>query len=174
LIRLFICLAVALGSAASSAASQTRSVSDTDLAYFIGEWEGTVHFPQDSVVNHAPPRFVWTVSIILDDHWLEGTVDIEGERFTKEFLGVDPATGELLRFVVVADGSTLRFRSHGWDQDTLIWLGSMNQDGVAFELREDIQRKGDDAFDAVFFRRVDGEWQRMQSEMLKRKQERGP
>ncbi|HSG90395.1 MAG TPA: hypothetical protein VLA56_14365 [Pseudomonadales bacterium] len=151
--------------------SMPAAHASTPLDWFVGDWRVAVR-GADAAAGDLDRSFDWAVRPALDGAWLAGSVLVDGSVWTHEFQGVDPATGMLVRSVMSADGSLVRFESAGWDGDLLVWEGTLHAaDGIT-HLREEIRRLGDDAAEARFLRREPGSgaaWSLMQTEQLRRR-----
>lgn len=72
--------------------------------------------------------------------------------------GIDPANGDILRFVFDSSGAYGIVRSPGWEGSRLVLTGEAHSQGGPTEVRETITRIGPDRFDAVWEALQDGAW----------------
>ena len=72
--------------------------------------------------------------------------------------GVDPASGDILRFVFDSSGVYGIVRSRGWEGDRLVLEGEAHPKSGPSKVRETITRVGPNRFDAVWETLRGGTW----------------
>lgn len=138
------------------------------MQYFTGKWK----FEGWSKDMKAAPDFTatWIVEKGLDNAFcLTGHVEFEKSgTFTRELMAYDAVSKMYTRTIIANDGSAFSFTSPGWNKDELIWTGTQYQNGRKVLLSEKISRISEKEFHAIFYRKQDGRWVRMQTERLQR------
>lgn len=146
----------------------TVRAQQNDLRYFVGTW----HFHAWLAGNNTDSADIsatWILESGLDKALaLTGHVVIDGTTFTRELITYDPVAEHYTRTITANNGNHFVFTSTGWVGDTLVWNGKQRSIAGEVELKEEIERTGQDSFRATFYR-LDGEsWELQQTELLER------
>lgn len=159
-----LCLAISISNLDRDAVAQTESPPPEleRLSYFSGEWR----CQQPAAPETPSGIFVWTVQRDLNNFWYLGNAKEtrspnDGEPInSREFLGYDVASEKLVRSVVVGNGNSFNLTATDWQDDTLIWEGTVIDKGVSTPLRQEIIRDSPNKFTATYFIPDDnGNWQ---------------
>lgn len=125
------------------------------LEYFVGNWR----CQQPALPASPSGVFVWTVKRDLNDFWYLGNAEEtqspnNGQPInSREFLGYDIAVNKLVRSVVVGNGNSFNMTASDWQDDKLIWSGTVvdREKGQSILLRQEIVRDSQDRFTATYF-----------------------
>ena len=124
------------------------------LAYFAGAWVVRARDPGTGAETLVDYR----VQPAPGGAWLRGVAEGPAVRAT-DVWGRDPATGGLMRVIFDASGVYAIVRGPGWQGDTLVLEGDVQQSGGgALRVRETIRRRSPDAFEATWEAFRDGAW----------------
>ena len=145
------------------AQSETQPPSELDrLSYFLGTWR----CQQPAAPETPSGVFIWTVQRDLNNFWYLGNAEEtqspnDSEPInSREFLGYDVAAKKLVRSVVVGNGNFFNLTATDWQENTLIWEGTVIDKGVSIPLRQEIIRDSQNKFTATYFVTDDnGNWQ---------------
>lgn len=137
------------------------------LAYFVGEWRVEARDPAaDDAVS-----VVYTIMPSASGRWLTGTADSSDPTVrAQDTWGVDPANGEIVRFVFTDGGAYGTVRSRGWDGDRLVFEGEAVSQSGTVKVRETITKRNADVFDAVWEAFLNGTWRIYSIEVAERQQ----
>ena len=127
-----------------------------DLRYFVGAWRVVARDPGTNDVL----TITYRVEPAAGGRWLTG----EGQSSdlsvrAEDAWGIDPASGDILRFVFDSSGAYGMVRARGWNQDRLVLEGEAHSKGGPTKVRETITRLGPDRFEAI--------WETLQGETWK-------
>lgn len=132
------------------------------LEYFVGKWRCQQPAAPDTPVG----IFNWTVERDLNDFWYVGNakeIKVPDEREpinSREFLGYDMASQKLFRFVVVGNGNSYNFTADNWQENKLIWQGSVLDGGQIRSIKQEVVREGENMFTSTYsILDEGGEWQ---------------
>ena len=175
LIKLSILLAITVLNIDDDAIAQSESSQPPPelerLEYFSGEWR----CQQPAAPQKPSGIFVWTVRKDLNDFWYLGnaeeTLSPNDNKpiNSREFLGYDVASERLVRSVVVGNGNFFNLTATDWQENTLIWEGTVSDKGESIPLRQEIIRDSRDKFTATYFiPDDDGNWQPVVNETCDR------
>ena len=95
--------------------------------------------------------------------------DVQGGLFTRELITYDAHARAYTRTIATNTGGHYSFTSPGWKNNALTWTGSQRSASGEVPLREEIQRRGPDGFDVVFFRKDGDDWVVQSKEKLDRR-----
>ena len=123
------------------------------LEYFQGTWRCQQPAKPETPVG----KFTWTVRRDLNGFWYVGNAE-ETQSPTnsqpvnsQEFLGYNTASKKLVRSVVVGNGNSFNLTASDWQDDKLIWSGTVVDKGQSIPLREEIIQDSSDRFTATYF-----------------------
>lgn len=161
-----LCLAITVYNLNRDVVAQTASPQPPPelarLEYFAGQWQ----CQQPAAPKKPSGIFTWIVQRDLNDFWYLGnatetqSLDDGKPINSREFLGYDVAAGKLIRSVVVGNGNSYNLTASDWQEDTLIWEGTIVRNGTSIPLREEIIRDSPNKFTATYFiEGDDGNWQ---------------
>ena len=128
------------------------------LKYFEGTWRC-----QQPADNSDPSgEFTWNVEKGLNDFWYLGNAEqpvSDGQPInSREFLGYNTASEELVRSVVVGNGNSYNMTASDWSDDKLIWSGEITINGASQPLRQEIVRDSQNQFTATYFVSGEEDW----------------
>ena len=136
-------------------AKAAEQVSPEELQFLVGSWRITVREPGASdvtVVNYK-------VEPAPGGKWLTGNAGSADLSIrAKDSWGIDPGSGQILRFIFDSSGAYGLVWSQGWKGDQLVLEGEAMSEGGPTKVRETITRRGPDRFDVVWEALQDGEW----------------
>ena len=136
------------------AGAATARPAPEGLAFFAGAWTVRARDPGTGAENLVDYR----VQPAPGRAWLRGLAEGGDVRAT-DVWGRDPATGGLMRVIFDASGVYAIVRGPGWQGDTLVLEGDVQQSGGGvLRVRETIRRRGPDAFEATWEAFRDGAW----------------
>ncbi len=131
------------------------------LEYFEGTWS----CQQPAGSTKPSGNFSWTVRQDLNQFWYLGNAKQTHSPSSglpinsREFMGYDAASKQLVRSVVVGNGNSYNLVAENWQDDKLIWSGIIVRKGQATPLREEIVKNSPNKFTATYFFPNDtGEW----------------
>lgn len=143
-----------------------KAAQATDLQYFVGSWLVTARDP-------ATAQAVTLSYLVEPDpggRWLSGRAESADRGIAaRDKWGIDPATGEIVRFVFDGSGAYGIVRAPEWTGDSLILTGEAKSRTGPTKVRETITRHGQDRFDAVWEAMVDGAWKAYSIEQATRR-----
>jgi hypothetical protein len=73
-----------------------------------------------------------------------------------------------VRTIAAADSSYFSLTTKGWQGDGLTWIGTQSIRGATLKIKQEIIRKGQNAFSAIFYVRREGKWTVTMKEELER------
>ena len=142
------------------------------LEYFEGQW--TCQQPADS--SEPSGEFMWNVELGLNNYWYLGNAEqtltpADGQPInSQEFLGYDVAAKKLVRSVVVGNGNSYSLSAEDWQNEKLVWQGTITMKGKSTPLKEEIVRDSQDSFTATYFiRGEENNWLPVVNESCDRK-----
>ncbi|NEZ56514.1 hypothetical protein [Adonisia turfae] len=158
--------------APSSPDSQLTSELD-EIVYFEGNWR--CQQPPSSLSSESI-ALNWQVERDLNDSWYVGyaeevaTITNPDPTSSREFLGYDAVSEHLVRVSVASNGNLLNLTSSGWQDEQLIWEGTVTTRNELISLRQIITRENENTFAATYFvlDTVSNEWQAAVSETCER------
>lgn len=130
------------------------------LKYFEGVW----NCQQPAAPAKPAGIFSWTVKQDLNQFWYLGNAEeVESANDelinSREFMGYNAASKKLTRSVVVGNGNSYNLTAEDWQNDKLVWSGTLIRMGQATPLREEIVKDSDNKFTATYFvPGNNGEW----------------
>ena len=122
------------------------------LEYFEGNW--SCRQPADN--NDPSGAFNWHVELGLNDFWYLGSIKQihlpkDAKSFkSREFLGYDVVANQLTRSVVLGDGSSYNMTASGWENNQLVWTGSLIRKGELSPLRQVMAQDSPDKFTTTY------------------------
>ena len=132
------------------------------LEYFEGTWQ----CQQPAAPASPAGVFDWTVRRDLNVFWYLGNAEEtqspdDGQLInSREFLGHNAASQELVRSVVVGNGNSYNLTASDWQDNKLVWEGNIIRMGESTPLRQEIIRDSQNKFTATYFVPDEaGEWQ---------------
>ncbi|MDJ0690420.1 MAG: DUF1579 family protein [Xenococcaceae cyanobacterium MO_188.B32] len=141
------------------------------LEYFEGTW----HCQQPAAPASPSGIFTWTVQRDLNDFWYVGNAEEiqspnqEKPVNSREFLGYDTASQKLVRSAVVGNGNSYNLTASDWQDDKLVWEGTISRMGESTPLRQEITQDSADKFTATYFILDDrGNWKPVVNETCDR------
>ena len=141
--------------AAGAPASLVKTADAKDLEYFVGSWRVSARDPATGEVVTID----YQVEPIPGGRWLAGRGESADRSIAaRDTWGIDPATGQIVRFVFDGSGAYGIVRAQGWTGDRLILTGDAQAKGGPTKVRETIKRNGRNRFEAVWEAMVDGAW----------------
>lgn len=149
------CIVVDRGlSQARSASSKPQIPAQLErLEYFEGTWN--CQQPADS--TKASGKFTWTVNQDLNQFWYianakQTLAPTDGLPInSREFMGYDAASKQLIRSVVVSNGNSYNLTAQDWQDNKLTWSGVIIRKGEASLLRQEIVKSSPNRFVATYF-----------------------
>jgi hypothetical protein len=137
------------------------------LEYFVGSWLIEGKDPGSgqafSLRYHLEP--------VLGGAWITGHGETPARDLeVRDYWGIDPISGEIVRIIVDSNGTNGSVRSRGWNGDTLILEGEARSPGGAFPVRETITRLGPSEFKAVWEAKLEAGWTTYSVERIRRQQ----
>lgn len=135
------------------------------LQYFVGDWLVTARDPSTNEVI----TITYKVEPSMGGRWLAGngeSADLSVRA--RDFWGVDPASGAIMRFVFDSSGAYGIVRSRGWEGERLVLEGEALSRGGPTRVRETITRIGPNRFEAVWEALQDGAWRAYSIEQVTR------
>jgi hypothetical protein len=136
-----------------------------ELRYFIGSWRVSARDPSTNEVL----TLAYKVEPSIGGRWLAGSGEASDLSVrARDSWGVDPASGDILRFVFDGSGAYGIVRSRGWEGDRLVLEGEAHSKGGPTKVRETITRFGPNRFDAVWEAQQDGSWHAYSIEQVTR------
>ena len=122
------------------------------LKYFEGVWT----CQQPAAPAKPAGIFSWTVKQDLNQFWYLGNAEeIKSANDelvnSREFMGYNAASKKLTRSVVVSNGNSYNLTADNWQNDKLVWSGTLIRKGQATPLREEIIKDSSDKFTATYF-----------------------
>ena len=176
----FLCFITSFFALSNSAIAQSPATPPSELdrlQYFEGSWR----CQQPAAPQEPTGVFIWTVQRDLNDFWYLGNakeIELLEEREpinSREFLGYDAVSQELLRYVVVGNGNSFNFTATDWQEGILVWEGAVIDGGKLRALKEEIVRENKDRFTATYFVLDEaGEWQPVVDETCDRIEAESP
>ena len=160
--RLLLLSVVSLISTLCTKAIEAQPAPELDrLEYFEGIWKC-----QQPAASTSPTGvFTWTVERDLNQFWYLGNaLQVESAKDaspinSREFMGYDAAAKQLTRSVVVGNGNSYTLTASDWQDDKLIWSGTIVRMEQATPLREEIVKDSPEKFTATYFiPDENGEW----------------
>lgn len=152
-------------SATSQPAAKVEATVPKELQYFVGTWLVTARDPSTNKVM----TIAYQVEPSAGGRWLSGTAESPDLSVrARDSWGIDPASGDILRFVFDSSGAYGTIRSRGWEGDRLVLEGEAQSQGGATKVRETITRMGNDQFQAVWEAWQEGRWQAYSVEDVRR------
>jgi hypothetical protein len=149
------------------AAAAALSPAPAGVAYFAGTWTARARDP----ATGSEVLVDYRVEPAPGGAWLKGTAEGPDVRAT-DVWGRDPATGGVMRAIFDSSGVYALVRGAGWQGDTLVLEGDVQQSGGAvLRVRETIRRQGPDAFEAVWEAFRDGAWVAYSIEQVTRRRD---
>jgi hypothetical protein len=123
-----------------------------ELAFFTGAWEadGTFHATPFSAEKPIAMRI--DVEVVHRGFWVqtrtaEHPSPHNPNPLTATYLwGYEPETGRFSAEWFDSNGGRASQTSTGWEDDRLVFLGTMTYGGYRFALRDTFTRQGDDAY----------------------------
>ena len=141
------------------------------LEYFEGTWSCR----QPAASTKPTGMFTWTVRQDLNQFWYLGsaeqvtTSDNNQPINSREFMGYDAASKQLIRSVVVGNGNSYSLTADNWQDGKLVWSGNIITKGQSTPLREEIIQDSQDKFTATYFvPNQQGKWTRVVDETCDR------
>ena len=141
-------------SQAQSASPKPQIPSELErLEYFEGTW----NCQQPAGSTEASGKFTWTVNQDLNQFWYvanakQTLAPTNGFPInSREFMGYDSASKQLIRSVVVSNGNSYNLTARDWQDNKLIWSGVIIRQGEATLLRQEIVKNSPDRFVATYF-----------------------
>lgn len=139
----------------SAPVAQLERTVPTQLQYFVRSWRVAAREPNKSEVM----TIAYKAEPAIGGKWLAGTGESSDLTVrARDSWGIDPASGEILRFVFDSSGAYGIVRSRGWEGDRLVLEGEAQSRGGPTKVRETITRVGPDQFHAVWEALQDGSW----------------
>ena len=152
-------------SATSQRTAKAEPTVPKELQYFVGTWRVTARDPSTNKVV----TIAYQVEPSAGGRWLTGTAESPDLSVrARDSWGVDPVSGNILRFVFDSSGAYGIIQSRGWEGDRLVLEGEAQSQGGATKVRETITRMGNDQFHAVWEALQEGRWQAYSVEQVKR------
>lgn len=124
---------------------QSRSAADLD--YFKGKWTVTLR-------NNPKTSFSWTVRDDLNESWLAGVVEREGQKASTDFWRQNGKKIE--RFAFTSGSTFVKIESSGWEGNRMIMNGTMSDKTGETKVRETITKVSDRQFNALWEREDEG------------------
>lgn len=123
------------------------------LKYFQGNW-----LCRQPANNTDPSgEFIWNVNLGLNNFWYLGTViqtqpkEDSQPINSREFLGYDVVAKKLIRSVVVGNGSSYQLTADDWQNNQLVWTGSIIREGKLSPIRQVTIQDSPDKFTTTYF-----------------------
>lgn len=122
------------------------------LEYFEGNW--SCRQPADN--NDPSGAFNWNVELGLNDFWYLGGIEQinppkdKPSIKSREFLGYDVVANKLTRSVVLGDGSSYNMTASDWENNQLVWTGSLIRKGELSPLRQIMAQDSPDKFTTTY------------------------
>ena len=152
-------------SAATKGTAKTEPTVPNELRYFVGTWLVSARDPGTNQVM----TITYKVEPSAGGRWLSGTGESSDPSVSaRDSWGIDPASGDVLRFVFDSSGAYGIVRARGWEGDRLVLEGEAQSARGATKVRETITRLGHDRFDAVWEALQEGRWQAYSIEQVRR------
>ena len=98
----------------------------------------------------------------LNDFWYVGNAEEiqspnqEKPVNSREFLGYNAASQKLVRSTIVGNGNSYNLTASDWQDDKLVWEGTITRMGESTPLRQEITQDSADKFTATYFIPDDG------------------
>ena len=147
------------------AAPAARPAAPAALQYFVGTWTVTARDPASQEVV----TINYQVEPNTGGKWLSGRGESADRSIAaRDSWGIDPATGQIVRFIFDSSGAYGVVRAPGWDGDRLVLTGEAHAKSGPTKVRETITRHGPERFDAVWEALVDGAWKPYSIEQARR------
>ncbi len=139
------------------------------LEFFEGSWRGV----GKGSAGAEGMELHFTLSPELGGDWYVGQLVLgdaeEVELEAKHVWGYDPLEKKLVRTFFDSSGLFGTVRSSGWDGDRLVWEGEAITPERKVAVRQTIERKGPDAFEATWEAQLEGDaWTVTSIESLER------
>ena len=123
------------------------------LEYFEGTW----NCQQPAGSTKPSGAFNWTVNQDLNQFWYvanakQTVAPANGFPInSREFMGYDTASKQLIRSVVVSNGNSYNMTASDWQDEKLVWSGIIVRKGQATPLRQEIIKNSPNKFTATYF-----------------------
>ncbi|MCW5911539.1 MAG: hypothetical protein KIT62_10715 [Cyclobacteriaceae bacterium] len=145
-----------------------RATITHDLSFFAGKWEFKI-WSADNKSDTPDFTAVWVHEKALDSaECFTGQVQYEGGIFTREMVVRNNTTHEYERIVATNNGDYFVLKTKGWNGNKLTWTGTQYSASGKTELKEEIERSGENKFKATFYALENNQWELMQTEILTR------
>ena len=136
-----------------------------ELRYFVGTWLVAAVDP----ATRETLTISYKVEASAGGRWLAGRAESADLSVSaRDIWGLDPANGDILRFVFDGSGAYGMNRSPGWKDDRLVFEGETQTRRGATKVRQTIEQIGPNRFDAVWEALQDGRWQAYSIEQVRR------
>jgi hypothetical protein len=126
-----------------------------ELQYFVGTWHVAARDPSTNDLM----TITYKVEPSAGGRWLTGhgeSSDLSVQA--RDSWGIDPATGDILRFVFDSSGAYGIVRAREWNGDRLVLEGEAHSKSGPTKVRETITRLGPNRFEAVWEAMQGGSW----------------
>ncbi len=149
LLKFFLIICFAFGNFYVTA-KVLSSQNPTDIDYFKGNWTVKLR-------NNPNQSFSWKVSEDLNQSWLHGVVEQNGNKVSTDFWRQNGKKIE--RFAFTGNSVFVRIESDGWEADKLILKGSMSDRSGENKIRETITKVNEREFNALWeMEHSEGKW----------------
>ncbi|MBX7170033.1 MAG: hypothetical protein K1X72_03675 [Pyrinomonadaceae bacterium] len=131
-------------------ANVVSSQNPTDIDCFKGNWTVKLR-------NNPNQSFSWKVSEDLNQSWLHGVVEQNGNKISTDFWRQNGKKIE--RFAFTGNSVFVKIESEGWEADKLILKGSMSDKSGENKIRETITKVSEREFNALWeMENSEGKW----------------
>lgn len=130
------------------------------LDYFKGNWTVTMR-------NNPQQSFNWTVKEDLNQSWLNGLVEQNGNKISTDFWRQNG--NKIERFAFTGNSTFVKIQSSGWEGNKMILNGIMSDKSGETKIKETITKINDHQFNSLWeMQKVDGKWTIFGDEICKK------
>jgi hypothetical protein len=141
---------------------------EAGLDYFSGKWEIKMWTGKETK-REPDISGTWFLDKDTDSkNGYKGYVQIGNKAFTSEVISYEEKDHYYTRVISVSTGAKITLRTSGWVNDKLTWTGEQDDGSNKTGIKEEIIKKSDDKFRAVFYELRKDQWVLTQTEILKR------
>jgi hypothetical protein len=144
----FVLIATALFTVSSK--KSVSAANGLDLDYFKGNWTVVMR-------NNPAQKFTWSIKEDLNNSWLSGVVEQNGQRISTDFWRINGKKIE--RFAFTGNSIFVKIESAGWEGNKMIMTGVSSDPSGETKVRETITKSSERVFNAIWeMQGRDGAW----------------
>lgn len=131
-----------------------------ELNYFKGKWTVTLR-------NNPNQSFSWSVKEDLNQSWLNGVVEQNGNKISTDFWRKNG--NKIERFAFTSNTTFIKIESSGWEGDKMILNGILSDESGETKIKETITKVNNQQFEALWeIENSEGKWTVFSDEICKK------